>query len=116
MDFVDDIDFVTCRYGAVVNRFDNFTRIIYASMTGSINFQNIDMASSRNRSAIFTYPAWLQRGFAVAISPNAVKTFGKKPCGRGFANAAYTCQDKGMGKAAKRQSVAEGTNQRILSD
>ena len=116
MDFIDNIDFVSSRNRAVVDRLDNFTRIVNASMAGRVNFQNVNMAAGGEGRTGFAYAAWLKRGFAFAIGADTVQAFGKKPGCRGFADAANAGQDKGMGKPAKRQGVAEGAHQCILSD
>ena len=57
VNFVDDVDFIACRYRSIAHRLNNLADIINAGMTCGIHFDHVDMPPLGNRDARLTHAA-----------------------------------------------------------
>ncbi len=90
MDFIDNIDFVSCAHWPVAHALNQFPYIIDASTAGGIHFNYIDMAILGDGDAMFTISTRFNRGSAFTIIPDTIKRSGNNSRGTGFSNPANT--------------------------
>ena len=95
---------------------DDFTYIADTCSAGRIHFKDIDMAPLHNRGAMLAFSAWLSGGATCAIGANTVHPLGNNTRCGGFARAANTGHDKGLGDPIRGKGVAQCAHHRLLAN
>lgn len=72
MNFIDDINLVTGIGRLITYAVQNFADVVHAGTRSCVQFQNVYMAGSCNRLAIFTNAARVDRRTAIAVCTGAV--------------------------------------------
>ena len=116
VDFVDDVDLVTGRYGGIAHALDDLAHIINAGVGRGVHFHNVHMAAGRDGNAGLAHPARVDRRAAVAIRPDAVQCFRNDARSGGLAHPAHAGQQPGLRQSATRNGVAQRLHHRRLPE
>jgi hypothetical protein len=112
VNLVDDEDLVAVadRHDAEAGD-DHFADVVDLGVGGSVDFQNIDVASLRNLHTGVTRSARIRRRTALAAQRAC-----EDPRRRGLADAARSCEHERLRQPPARQRVAQRTRHRVLTD
>ena len=116
VNFVDDVDLITGRSRAVMDRVDDLTDIVDRGVRGRVHLHHVDVATFHNGAAGFALTARVRRRPAVSVRTDTVHALGNDPRGGGFAGATNARHHKGLRDAIRLERVLQGTHHRILSD
>ena len=116
MNFVDDVDFVACRGGAVMHAFDDFADIANACARCGVHFHDVDVTPFHDCCAILAHAARFGRGAARTIGADTIDPLGDDPCGCGFAGAANARHHEGLRNAICLKRVFQRAHHRLLAD
>ena len=114
--FVDDVDLVARRGGAVVDRVDDFADIADAGARGGVHFHHIDMSAGGDGKAGLAGPARLGGRGAAAVRADAVQPLGDDPGGGGFSGAPNAGHDECLGDPVGGEGIFQGPDHRLLPD
>ena len=114
--FVDDVDLVAGRDGAVAHAFDQFAHVVDAGARGRVHLDDIDVAVLGDGLAVVADAARIDRRAALAVGADAVECPGDDAGGRGLADAAHARKHEGVGDAAGGDGVAQGAHHCFLAD
>lgn len=96
VNFVNDVDLVPRFVRGVIDPFPEVADIIYAGVTGGVNFNDVQSSAFGD---CLTHSAGIA-GFALAFSGEAVDCLGKNAAGAGLAGTAWTAEKIGMRNVA----------------
>ena len=105
--FVDDVDFVAGRGGAVMHRINDLANVGDAGVGCGVHLDHIDVSAFHDGGAMLALAARLCCGTGGAVCTNAVHALGNDPCGGGFAGAANTGHDEGLRNPVCRKRVLQ---------
>ncbi len=86
MNFVDNLNFEFCRGRHIANGVAQFANMIHAIVTGSIDFNNIQVAAFGDINAGLALAARV-----LIFSVGAKQSFGNDSCGGCFCSSPWTC-------------------------
>ena len=116
MYFVDDVDFVTGRCGALMHTVDNFADVGDAGIRGGVHLHHVNMAPLHDCGAMLANAAGFGGWAAGAIGADTVHAFGDDPGCCGFARSPDPGHDERLRDPVCLESVLQGTHHRVLTD
>ena len=116
MHFVNNIDFGAGGAGEVAHRINQLTDVVDASAAGGIQLQHIRMPVLADHFTMVANAAWVGRGAAIAIWPNAVERPGDNAGSRRFPNASNAGEQEGMGDAIRLKRIGQRAHQHLLAN
>ena len=116
MHFVDDVDLVARRNGAVAHTLDQLAYVVDAGPAGGVHFQHVHVPVLGDRDTMLADAAGLAVGHALTVGADAIQRPRNDP-GRGrFAHTTHAGQHEGVGQTAAFDGVAQRAHHGLLAD
>ena len=115
MHFVDDIDFVARRGGAVMHAVDDLADVGHAGVGGGVHLHHVNMPAFHDGRAMLADAARFRGGPASAIRADAIHALGDDAGRGGFAGAADAGHHKSLRDPVCLERVLQRAHHGILA-
>ena len=116
MNLIDNINLETGIYRPIADTVNQLPDIINPSPTGSIHFNNIDMAVPSDRLTMSADTTRFRCRTSIAIFTYAIKGPRNDAGGTSFTDTADTRQNKCMGQSISMDGIGQGPHHSVLTN